>query len=101
MPKTAVRIYYAHDDEEVFEDSKKDYDLEDFGGVLPAVGDRIVSPWVIGNLDRRDPANRDVYEVIHRYFQPVDSSEEDLIYIELVVRVLKATTEEADIATRL
>ena len=100
MPKTAIRVYHHYDDE-AFEDAREEYDLEDFGGILPAVGDRIVSPWVIEGRDRRDPANRSVYEVIHRYFQPVDSSTTDVIYIILVVRDREATAEEADIATRL
>ena len=60
MPKTAIRLYDDYEGEELFEDRREEYDLDDFGGVLPAVGDRIVSPWVIQGRDRRDPANRSI-----------------------------------------
>lgn len=104
MPQTAIRLHYVtqdHDGHEVFEDAKEEYDLGDFGGVLPAVGDLIVSPWVVEGRDRRNPANRSVYEVLHRYFQPVDKSTTDLIYIILVVGERAATWKEVNIATRL
>ena len=101
MPKTAIRLYDDYEGKEPFEDRREEYDLDDFGGVLPAVGDRIVSPWVMKGHDRRDPANREICEVVHRYFQPVEASKTDLIYIILVVRTRKATTDEADIAIRL
>jgi hypothetical protein len=46
------------------------YDLASFGGVLPGVGDLIVDPGVSQGLDRQVPGNREVCEVVARYFQP-------------------------------
>ena len=99
-PKTVIRLYDDCENGRPFEDREEEYDLDDFGGVTPAVGDRIVSPWVMKGLDRRDPNNREVFEVVRRYFQPMDASGTDRIYIFLVVRSQRATSDESDIAVR-
>ena len=101
MPKTAIRIYVDYG-EGPFDDRREEYDLENFGGdVLPAVGDRIVTPWVPGGLNRSDPENREVYEVRHRYFLPNTTPKDDeLVYLVLVVRSRGATDEEVDIVTK-
>ena len=52
------------------EDTREEFDLECFGGMLPAPGDVISSPWIVVGGDRQDPEKRTVYEVVRRYFSP-------------------------------
>lgn len=49
----------------------QDYSLDidkELGGMVPNVGDRIISPWVEEGANRVNPENRTVYEVVQRYF---------------------------------
>ena len=85
-------------------DLKDEFDLEDFA-TLPAVGDCIVDPGVPGGLDRGISANRTVYEVVARYFQPLahrdvmNPKDDDLCYAVLVVNVRRGTPQEQDLVT--
>ena len=85
-------------DSGVIEDIREDYDLVDFGGVMPAVGDLIVNPGAVG--DRREPKNREIMEVNKRYIQPSTSSDDDHLYWHLIVRIRQATEGERIIACR-
>ena len=61
------------------------FDSSDLEEEVPKVGDFIVEPRVADSLDRKDPANRRVYEVIRRYFLPTDY-EDEVNMMALVVR---------------
>jgi hypothetical protein len=63
------------------EDTQNDYDLSSFGGFLPSVGDVVLDPGVLMNLDRREPMNRRMWTVVKRVFNPRDLEN----YVALVV----------------
>lgn len=67
------------------------YDLSDLG-ILPSIGDHIVSPGVLSELPRV-PANRTVATVVARYFQP-RTSEHASPHIVLVVKERRARDDE-------
>lgn len=96
---TAVRLLYRDEQGNIC-DTRGDYDLDDFGGVLPAVGDRIVEPGVAGGRDPREPENRTVYTVEERYFQPGTTKMTDLIWVHLVVSIRQADESERLVACR-
>ena len=98
-PTTAIRLL-CRDKRGNIDDMKDDYNLEDFGGVLPAVGDRIVEPGVTRGLDRREPENRTVYTVEERYFQPRSDAADELIWIHLVLSIREAYESERLVACR-
>ena len=72
-----------------------DYDLHDLGAA-PAVGDHIVYPGVPTGLDRDVAANRTVYEVVRRYFEPSDDPKHPA-KIALCVQGRPGTEDEMDI----
>ena len=72
------------DDDGMIVSTGEGYYLEDFGGVLPGVGDLIVDPGVVEGRDRREPSNRQIMEVEKRYFQPRTDMNE-FIWTHLVV----------------
>lgn len=80
MGNVTIRIHFRSADETI-EDGLLDFGLSDFGGILPAVGDRILNPGVLQGRDRYDPLNREIWTVIGRVFNPRDEAE----YIALVV----------------
>jgi hypothetical protein len=84
-----IRIYFRHSDGRV-EDGSQDFGLRDFAGVLPAIGDTILNPGVLQGLDRNQPANREVWKVVDRVFNPRDLAN----YVVLVVEERRGT--EAD-----
>lgn len=65
----------------MIEDAKQDYGPEDFGGIVPNIGDAILAPGVTQGLNRHEPANRKVWEVVGRVFNPHDNAN----YVVLVV----------------
>ena len=89
MQDVTVRIHFRQPDGAI-EDGQQDFGLESFAGFLPAVGDTIVDPGVRVGLDRRDPANREVWTVVQRVFGPRDLQD----CVVLVVEARKGT--EAD-----
>lgn len=91
----AVRLYAFSERDGSFFDlgGVGDYDLSSFAGCVPSVGDLIVSPGVSHPMeDRRDPANRTVYEVVSRYFMPGNPR-----YVALVVKERVAHQSEENI----
>ena len=101
MPDTnyLIRLLEINDDGDI-ESLDQDYSMEEFCNSLPMPGDCIVSPWVPGKLDRFDPANRTVYDVVKRYFMPetiIDTEDERYIYVGLVVRSRKAGENERSV----
>ena len=92
MTDVTIRIYFR-DSAGKIEDAQQDYGLEDFGGALPAPGDTILYPGVRQGLDRRDPANRTIWSVVGRMFNPNDNKD----YIALIVEARAPTPEEHDL----
>jgi hypothetical protein len=77
---TTIRIYERYPDGRI-EDRQLDMSLEDFAGQCPAAGDIIVEAGVPQHLDRSDPANRLLWSVVGRVFNPRDLPD----YIVLIV----------------
>jgi len=75
-----IRIYRRQADGSLA-DGQEDYELSNFGGFLPAVGDLIVKPGVSQGLDRYDPHNREIWTVVGRVFNPRDLEN----YVALVI----------------
>ena len=90
----AIRLHVYENDRLV--DTREEYDISDLAGTIPVVGDLIVSPWVDGGKDRREPENRTIYEVISRYFLPGAHGEDS--YVAVVVKERKAFESERDVA---
>jgi len=68
----------------------------DLGGV-PEPGDCIVSQGVLQGRDRNDPANREVYEVVRRYFFGDGARDERAVHVHLLVNVRPGQLEEINI----
>jgi hypothetical protein len=84
-----IRIYFRKPDGRI-EDGSQDFALEDFAGVLPAIGDTILDPGVVQGLDRHQPENRDVWKVVDRVFNPRGLSK----YVALVVEERRGTVAD-------
>lgn len=92
MTNLNVRIYEQAPDG-VWHDREQDYDLDDFAGVLPAIGDMILEPGVPQGLDRYDPSNRKLFTVVQRIFNPRDLPN----YVALVVSVATPDKQQASL----
>ena len=99
MTEIAIRILYRNQDGNI-DDMKEEYDLADFGGIFPAVGDRIVDPGVVQGRDRREPENRTIWTVEERYFQPRTDPDAEYFYMYLVVSMRSADESERLVACR-
>ena len=85
LAKEIVFRLHMYEDEELI-DLVEEYTLTALGDI-PKNGDYIISPWVLPSLDRKDPENRTIYEVVSRFFLPNNGKEEnDWVYIALVVK---------------
>ncbi|MDE2997465.1 MAG: hypothetical protein OXU79_00130 [Gemmatimonadota bacterium] len=85
LEKEIVFRLHMYEDEELI-DLVEEYTLTALGDI-PKAGDYIISPWVLPSLDRKDPKNRTIYEVVSRYFLPRnENEEEDWVYVALVVK---------------
>lgn len=62
-------------------DGGVDFDLEQFAGQLPMIGDTIVDPGVLQGQDRRMPQNRQIWTVVGRVFNARDNED----YVALIV----------------
>lgn len=80
MVDVQIRIYFRNADG-ALEDSQQEFGVESFAGVIPAIGDMIVDPGVLQGLNRHELANRRVWDVVGRVFNPRDMDD----YIALVV----------------
>ena len=92
MKDVTIRFYHRDDKGKLHDDSE-DFGLEDFGGVVPASGDKILRVGVPTGLDRNVVSNREITTVTDRYFNPRDNAD----YIALVVSTRAATPEEVDL----
>lgn len=74
MTDVHVRLYYRNSKGETV-DGGYDLDIaEDFGGIVPVVGDRFFDNLVLDGRDRNDPRSRRVLTVIERVFHVRDTN---------------------------
>lgn len=66
--------------------NRESYELADFGGVVPNVGDLITYAGVKHGLDRTVMANRRVRQVVRRYFAPDQSPSTVKVYLVVTTR---------------
>ena len=91
----AVRLYTK--EANGLADTKIEFDDSELAYTVPVVGDLIVDPGVLDGLDRRVAQNRQVFEVLDRYFLP--SPSRNPIYFALVVSMRPGGLWEHDIVT--
>lgn len=89
MPDITIRLYFREANGTLV-DGQEDYGIESFAGQVPAIGDMIVRPGVLQGLDRHDPANREIWDVVGRVFNPRDLAD----YVALVVEERKPDPRE-------
>lgn len=89
MSEPAIVICFKQPDGKIIPDDSS-YELSDFAGVVPAVGDKILAPGVQSGLDRRQPENRRIWTVLERIFHARDVPD----CIALVVEERKPDTRE-------
>ncbi|MDI3307688.1 MAG: hypothetical protein QJR07_11365 [Acetobacteraceae bacterium] len=89
MANPTIRIHFRRSSGEV-EDGELDFDLSSFCGILPSIGDKILDPGVPKGQSRCDPANRRMWTVVGRVFNPRDRAD----YVVLVVDERIPTEEE-------
>lgn len=91
-----IRITYEDECGNIVVDNDE-YPLSDFGGSIPCIGDKIISPYMTertnSQKDWKDPSKREIWEVVDRYFWPV----QDKKYLALVVKRRVATNKEIDL----
>lgn len=75
-----IRIYFREADGTIV-DGQQEFDVESFAGLVPAIGDIVVKPGVPQGLDRNEPSNREIWEVVGRVFNPRDMDD----YVALIV----------------
>lgn len=90
MPETTIRIYLRHSHGQL-DDMSEAFDLTQFAGQVPVIGDVILEPGVLDGLDRTDPANRRLWQVVGRIFNPRDLED----YVLLVVEERNLTAAES------
>src|SRR3954454_14026696 len=71
MSEVTIHLYCRSADGKI-EDAQHTFDLSDFGGFLPSVGDKILDPGVPAALERHDPENRRIWPVVDRIYKPRD-----------------------------
>ena len=86
-----LRIVLLSDDD-VLKNLGEEYDVFDFGGMVPNAGDWILKPDVPEGQDRGLVENRHIWEVVRRVFQAKDHGGEHVV---LVVRERQATERDA------
>jgi hypothetical protein len=95
MQEVLIRLFDKQSDGKL-KDSGNEYELREFGGQIPSIGDFIVDPGVLSGLNRDDPLNRTVMKVVARYFQP-GNSDEKRACIGLVVEERRGSKVEIDL----
>ena len=89
LSATFIRIYFRNADGRV-EDGQHDCDLTNFAGVVPQIGDQILASGVLQGRDRADPANREIWTVVGRLFNPKDNE----AYVALIVETRQPAPSE-------
>ena len=70
-PIPIIRLLHQKDDGTIV-DQQDEFNLAQFAGTLPSIGDIIVHPVVEVAKIRSEPANRTVLTVVGRVFNPKD-----------------------------
>lgn len=78
---TSIRILHRDPAGKIF-DGGVEFDLTQFAGQMPAIGDMILDPGVIQGQDRRDPQNRSIWTVVGRVFNPRDREDTVALIVE-------------------
>lgn len=81
MGDVTIRIYFQEADGTLV-DGQQDFGVESFAGQIPSIGDMVVNPGVLQGLNRHDPVNREVWDVVGRVFNPRDLED----YVALIVK---------------
>jgi len=81
MVDVHIRIYFRNADG-TLEDSQQEFGVESFAGVVPAIGDMIVDPAVVQGLNRHEPTNRSVWDVVGRVLNPRDMDDHIALVVE-------------------
>ena len=97
-PEQLIRIY-KKDPDGVLYDAREDFYVSDFCGVIPRVGDLIVSRWLRdSSKDGRVCSNRTIHVVEAVYYRPDKrTSDADTSWVVLVVRDRQMNEEEAEL----
>lgn len=82
-----ARIYQRSVEGDLIDD-RETYDLDDFGGTVPRVGELIISPWLKNTVgEKRSWDDREVYVVEAVYYRPDKRRDKDSdAWVILVVR---------------
>ena len=92
----AIRIVYRNKKGNI-EAEYEEYTPADFGGCIPNVGDKIISPLIskrdAASQDWLNPDLRDVYEVEARYFWPRRNQN----YVALLISSRRPKPDEVDL----
>lgn len=94
MADVHIRIYFQAADGSL-EDSQLEYGVENFAGFVPVIGDMIVDPGVLEGLNRHEPKNRRVWDVVGRVFNPRDMAD----HIALVLQDRVQNPHEYNVIT--
>lgn len=94
-PRQLIRIYKKDADGTLYDD-REDFCVSDFGGIVPRVGDFIVSRWLRDSRDEdRGHSNRTIQVVEAVYYRPDKRhSDADDSWVVLVVRDRQMTEDE-------
>lgn len=97
-PEQFIRIYKKDSDGKLY-DEREDFDVSDFCGVIPRVGDFIVSRWLRNAKEEgRAWHNRTVHVVEAVYYRPDKRDKPtDDSWVVLVVRDRQMTEEEQEL----
>ena len=90
MSEVVIHLYCRQSDGTI-EDAQHTFDLSDFGGFLPAVGDKILDPGAPASLERHVPENRRLWTVVDRVFNPRDTKD----FVALVIESCPVSDNEA------
>lgn len=94
MTQPSIRIYERAADGTVT-DLQQEFDPSFFADQMPGIGDTIVVPGVLQGLDRHELANRRLWTVVERVFNPLDLEG----YVALIVQERTPTRNEAAFVT--
>ena len=78
---TSIRILHR-DPVGNISDGQQEYDLAQFAGQFPSIGDMILNPGALQGLDRHDPRNREIWTVVGRVFNPRDREDTVALIVE-------------------
>lgn len=87
---TTIRVYFEQPNGQ-FQDGQDEIPISMFGGTVPNVGDIYLAPGVTWGDDRSLAANRKIWEVRKRVFNPRD--QEDYVAVVFLIRPLTPSEE--------